>query len=75
MGTGKTAYWTLARSTTRCSAARKTRFGLEIEAAGMRAKKNIAKAFREAQNDGAVLLIDEVDSFLQDRRVRSTTGK
>jgi SpoVK/Ycf46/Vps4 family AAA+-type ATPase len=31
-------------------------------------EKNIAKAFREAQNDGAVLLIDEVDSFLQDRR-------
>ncbi|MBW6608203.1 ATP-binding protein, partial [Salmonella enterica subsp. enterica serovar Weltevreden] len=26
------------------------------------------KAFRKAQNDGAVLLIDEVDSFLQDRR-------
>ena len=31
-------------------------------------EKNIARAFREAQNDGAVLLIDEVDSFLQDRR-------
>ena len=31
-------------------------------------EKNISKAFREAQSDGAVLLIDEVDSFLQDRR-------
>lgn len=29
---------------------------------------NIAKAFREAELDGALLLIDEVDSFLQDRR-------
>lgn len=28
---------------------------------------NIARAFREAQADGAVLLIDEADSFLQDR--------
>ena len=31
-------------------------------------EKNIAKAFRQAEQDGAVLLIDEVDSFLQDRR-------
>lgn len=33
-----------------------------------RSEKNIARAFREAQTDGAVLLVDEVDSFLQDRR-------
>jgi SpoVK/Ycf46/Vps4 family AAA+-type ATPase len=32
------------------------------------AEKNIARAFREAEREGAVLLIDEVDSFLQDRR-------
>lgn len=32
------------------------------------AEKNIARAFREAESDGALLLIDEVDSFLQDRR-------
>ena len=32
------------------------------------AEKNIARAFREAEDDGALLLIDEVDSFLQDRR-------
>ena len=31
-------------------------------------EKNIAKAFRQAETDGALLLIDEVDSFLQDRR-------
>ncbi len=32
------------------------------------AEKNIAAAFREAQADRAVLLLDEVDSFLQERR-------
>ncbi|QCP51598.1 ATP-binding protein [Trinickia violacea] len=31
-------------------------------------EKNIARAFRQAEQEGAVLLIDEVDSFLQDRR-------
>ena len=31
-------------------------------------EKNIAKAFREAELEKAILLIDEVDSFLQDRR-------
>lgn len=31
-------------------------------------EKNIAQAFQEAEQEGAVLLIDEVDSFLQDRR-------
>ncbi|NMV37880.1 AAA family ATPase [Ralstonia insidiosa] len=31
-------------------------------------EKNIADAFRQAEQEGAVLLIDEVDSFLQDRR-------
>ena len=30
-------------------------------------EKNIAKAFKEAQRKGAVLVFDEVDSFLQDR--------
>jgi transitional endoplasmic reticulum ATPase len=29
---------------------------------------NMARAFREAAREGALLLIDEVDSFLQDRR-------
>lgn len=31
-------------------------------------EKNVASAFREARDEGGVLLIDEVDSFLQDRR-------
>ncbi|MBS0557607.1 MAG: ATP-binding protein [Proteobacteria bacterium] len=31
-------------------------------------EKNLARAFEEAARDGAVLQIDEVDSFLQDRR-------
>jgi SpoVK/Ycf46/Vps4 family AAA+-type ATPase len=31
-------------------------------------EKNIAKAFREAEEQQALLLIDEVDSFLQDRQ-------
>lgn len=31
-------------------------------------EKNIARAFKQAEQDGALLLIDEVDSFLQDRR-------
>lgn len=30
-------------------------------------ERNLAHAFREAEADGAVLLLDEVDSFLQDR--------
>lgn len=31
-------------------------------------EQNMAAMFREAQNEGAVLLLDEADSFLQDRR-------
>jgi len=31
-------------------------------------EKNIAQAFRQAEQEGALLLIDEIDSFLQDRR-------
>ncbi|HEY9279248.1 MAG TPA: ATP-binding protein [Eoetvoesiella sp.] len=31
-------------------------------------EKNIARAFKDAASEDAVLLIDEVDSFLQDRR-------
>lgn len=31
-------------------------------------EKNIARAFTEAKDEGAVLVFDEVDSFLQDRR-------
>lgn len=31
-------------------------------------ERNLAMAFREAQQDGALLMIDEVDSFLRDRK-------
>ncbi len=31
-------------------------------------ERNIARAFKQAEQDGALLLIDEVDNFLQDRR-------
>ena len=31
-------------------------------------EQNIARAFQEAERDGALLLIDEVDGFLRDRR-------
>lgn len=31
-------------------------------------EQRMAQAFRQAEQDGAVLLLDEVDSFLQDRR-------
>src|SRR5690606_41138815 len=33
-----------------------------------RTEQNLAAAFREARHDRAVLMIDEVDSFLRDRR-------
>lgn len=31
-------------------------------------EQNIAQAFRQAEQEGALLMIDEIDSFLQDRR-------
>jgi SpoVK/Ycf46/Vps4 family AAA+-type ATPase len=31
-------------------------------------EKNLDRIFREAEHDGAVLLLDEIDGFLQDRR-------
>jgi len=31
-------------------------------------EKNIAEAFKEAAQDGSILMIDEIDTFLQDRR-------
>jgi AAA+ superfamily predicted ATPase len=65
-GTGKTAYaqW-LARQlgneilTKRASDLLSPYIGM--------AEKNIARVFREASDAGSILLIDEVDSFLQER--------
>ena len=31
-------------------------------------ERNVASAFAEAEREGAVLVLDEADSFLQDRR-------
>lgn len=31
-------------------------------------ERNLAQAFREAEQDGALLMIDEIDSFLRDRK-------
>lgn len=66
-GTGKTAWasW-LARSLNRPLLIRRASDLLSMWVGG--SEKQIAEAFEEARRDGAVLLIDEVDSFLQDRR-------
>ena len=66
-GTGKTAFarW-LAEHLGRPLLVRRASDLLSMYVG--QAEKNIARAFGEAQDDGAVLLIDEVDSFLQDRR-------
>ncbi|SCC93595.1 putative ATPases of the AAA+ class [Thiomonas sp. X19] len=66
-GTGKTAY-------ARWLARRLDRPLLVKRASDLLSKwlgeseQNIAQAFQQAESDGAVLLIDEVDSFLQERR-------
>lgn len=66
-GTGKTAYgrWLAEQMGVpllmRCASDLMSKWVGENE-------KNIAQAFKQAEQDGALLLIDEVDSFLQDRR-------
>jgi SpoVK/Ycf46/Vps4 family AAA+-type ATPase len=66
-GTGKTAYgrW-LAEQLDAPLLVKRGSDLLSMWVGGTEA--NIARAFREAEREGAVLLIDEVDSFLQDRR-------
>ena len=66
-GTGKTAYGRWLAQQLGVPLLVKRASDLKSKWLG-ESEKNIAKAFREAQNDGAILLIDEVDSFLQDRR-------
>lgn len=66
-GTGKTAYgrW-LAQQ---IDAPLVVRRGSDLMSKWVgKTEKNIAAAFAEAEDTGAVLLIDEVDGFLQDRR-------
>lgn len=66
-GTGKTAYghW-LAKQLEKPMVVRRASDLLSPYVG--QAEQNIASAFREAEHDGALLLIDEVDSFLLDRR-------
>ena len=37
-------------------------------------EKNIAECFRQAETEGAILLIDEIEGFLQDRRDGKTSA-
>jgi SpoVK/Ycf46/Vps4 family AAA+-type ATPase len=66
-GTGKTAYarW-LAEQMDLPLHAKRASDLLSMYVGGT--EKNIARAFRDAREEGALLLIDEADSFLQDRR-------
>lgn len=71
-GTGKTAYgrW-LAERIERPLVIKRVS-DLQSKFVG-ETERNIARAFHEADRDGAVLMIDEVDSFLQDRRHASAS--
>ena len=66
-GTGKTAFgrW-LAERLEKPLCVKRASDLLSMFVGGT--EHNIAEAFQEAGQDGALLLIDEVDSFLQDRR-------
>lgn len=66
-GTGKTAYGRWLAEYLETTLIVKKVSDLQSKWIG-ECEKNIAKAFKQAENEGAVLLIDEVDSFLQDRR-------
>jgi SpoVK/Ycf46/Vps4 family AAA+-type ATPase len=67
-GTGKSAFgkW-IAQLTHRPFLLKKGSDLIDMYVGGT--EKNIANAFREAREEGAVLVFDEVDSFLQDRRM------
>lgn len=66
-GTGKTAYarWLADQMGISLSVKRASDL-MSMWVGG--SEKNVACAFNEAEQEGALLLIDEVDSFLQDRR-------
>lgn len=66
-GTGKSAYGRyLAEELGRPLLLKKASDLISMWVGGT--EKNLSKAFKQAERDKAVLLIDEVDSFLQDRR-------
>lgn len=66
-GTGKTAFgrWLAAKLDVDLHVKRASDL-LSMWVGGT--EQNIARAFRDAEQDGALLVLDEVDSFLQDRR-------
>ena len=66
-GTGKTAYgqWVAESLGLPCHVQRASDF---LSKWVGDSERNVAKAFAAATREGAVLLIDEVDSFLRDRR-------
>ena len=66
-GTGKTAYGRWLAQTLEMPLLVKRASDLQSKWVG-ECEKNMARAFHEAEQEGALLLIDEVDSFLQDRR-------
>lgn len=66
-GTGKTAFCHYLAKTLQLPLLAKTASELLSKYIG-ETEQNIAAAFAEAKDDGAILLLDEVDSFLQDRR-------
>lgn len=65
-GTGKTAYANWLAERLDVPLLRYTASGLMSKWVG-ESEQNIAAAFRRAESEKGVLLIDEVDSFLQDR--------
>lgn len=66
-GTGKTAYGRWLAEQLEVPIVVKRASDLLSPFLGI-AEKKIAAAFQQAEQEGALLLIDEVDSFLQDRR-------
>lgn len=66
-GTGKTAFCHYLAKTLQLPLVTKSASELLGKYVGETEQK-IAAAFAEAKEDGAILLLDEVDSFLQDRR-------
>lgn len=65
-GTGKTAYGQWLAQQLGLPIMVKRASDLLSQYVGM-AEKNIARAFQEASDSGSILLMDEVDSFLQER--------
>lgn len=66
-GTGKTAFAHWLADQLQLSIVSKRASDLISKWLGQ-SEQNIADAFREAEREGALLLIDEIDGFLQDRR-------